>query len=62
MVHVHDICHKNYALRCAGGVLELRKIDFRGLKDTFDVKKTNFRGPIAKMGYFRPFLVSRAQL
>ena len=37
------------ALRYIGGVLVLRKLDFRGFKDQFDVKKANFRGLIPKI-------------
>ena len=36
------------------GVLELRKLDFRGLKSQFDVKKANFRGLIAKINHDWP--------
>ena len=48
-----------FALRYVGGVLELRKLDFRGLKGQFDVKKANFRGLIAKIGHYRPILASK---
>ena len=44
------------------GILELRKIGFRGLKGQFDVKKANFRGLIAKIGNLRPILAYRTQL
>ena len=37
------------------GVLELRKLGFRGLKGQFDAKKANFRGLIAKIDHLRPF-------
>ena len=40
-------------------VLELKEVDFRGLKGQFDVKKANFRGLIAKIGRYRPVLVTR---
>ena len=43
-------------------VLELKEVDFRGLKGQFDVKKANFRGLIAKIGHFRPILASRTHL
>ena len=46
------IFHGNCNLRNVGGVLEFRKLDFRGLKGQFDVKKANFRGLIAKIGYY----------
>ena len=45
-----------------GGILEFRKSDFRGLKGQFDVKKANFRGLVAKIGYLRPILASRTYL
>ena len=48
MTHFHEICHRNCALKYIGGILELRKVGFRGLKGLFDVKKANFRGLIAK--------------
>ena len=41
------------------GILELRKLDFGGLKGQFDVKNANFRGLILKISYFRPILTSR---
>ena len=44
-----------------GGVLKL-VLDFRGLKDQFDVKKANFWGLIAKIGYLWPTLTSRTHL
>ena len=36
----------------------LRKLDFRDLKGQFDVKKANFRGLIAEIGYLRPILAT----
>ena len=39
MAHVHEVFHGNCALMYVGGVLEFRKLDFRGLKGQFDVKK-----------------------
>ena len=45
-----------------GGVLELRKLDFRGLKGQFDAKKANFRGLIAKIDHYRRILASRTPL
>ena len=54
MTHLYEVCHGNCALRYVGGVLEFRKLYFRGLEGHFDVKKTNFRGLIAKIGYLRP--------
>ena len=43
----------NCALKYIAGVLELRKLDFRGLKGQFDVKKANFGELIVKIGYLR---------
>ena len=62
MAHFHGLCHRNCAQRYVGGILELRKLDFRGLKGQFDVKKANFRGLIAKIGHLRPILASRTYL
>ena len=45
-----------------GWILELRNLDFRGLKGQFDVKKANFRGLIAKIAHLRPILATRTQL
>ena len=59
MDHFHGICHGNCDLRYVGGVLELIKLDFRGLIGQFDVKMANFRGLIAKIGCLRPILTSR---
>ena len=39
MAHFPVVCHENYALRYVGGVLKFRKLDFRGLKGQFDVKR-----------------------
>ena len=62
MVHFHVIYHGNYALKYVGGVLEVRKLDFRDFKGQFDVKKANFRGLIVKIGYYRPILARRTNL
>ena len=62
MTNLHELCHRNCALRYIGGVLVLRKLDFRGLKGPFDVKKANFRRPIAKIGHYMPILASRTHL
>ena len=56
MAHFHGICHKNCVLRYVEGFLEFRRLYFRGLKGQFDVKKANFRGLIAKIGYLKPNL------
>ena len=45
-----------------GGILELRKLNFRGLKGLFDVKKANLRRVIAKNGYLRPIITSRTHV
>ena len=58
MAHFHGLCHGNCALRYIGGVLELRKLDFRGLRVQFNVKKGHFRGLITKIGYLRLILAS----
>ena len=44
------------------GVLEFKKLDFRGLQGQFDVKNANFRGLIAKISHFRRILASRTHL
>ena len=62
MTHFLGICHGNCALRYAGGVLEVKKLDFRGLKGQFDAKKANFRGLIAKIGHYMAILASRTHL
>ena len=62
MTQFHGICHGNYALRYVGGVLMLKKLNFRGLKGQFDVKKANFRGLIAKFGRYRLILATRIHL
>ena len=62
MTKFHELCRRNCVVRHIGGVLELRKLDFRGLKGQFDVKKANFRGLIAKIGSLRPNLASRLHL
>ena len=38
------------------------KLDFRSLKCQFDVKKANFRGLTAKIGYLKPILKFRTHL
>ena len=62
MIHFHGICHGEFDPRYVGGFLEFRKLDFRGLKGQFDVKKANFRGLIAKIGNYRPNLASRTHI
>ena len=60
MSHYHGFCHWNCALRCIGGVLELRKIGVRGLKG--HVKNVNFMRLIAKNDYLWPILAYRTHL
>ena len=43
MVHFHALDHGNCVVRYVGGVLDLRKLDFGGLKNQFDAKKVNSR-------------------
>ena len=62
MTHFYGLCHGKCALKYVGEILEHRKLDFRGLKGQFDVKKANFRGLIAKIGHLRPILASRTYL
>ena len=62
MTHFHGLCHRSCDLKYIAGVLELRKLDFMGLKCEFDVKKAHFRELIAKIGYLRPILTSRTHL
>ena len=62
MAHFHGTYHGNCALRYVGGVLVLRKLDFRCLKGQYDAKKANFRGLIAKIGDYRPIFASRTHL
>ena len=45
-----------------GVVLELRKLDFRGVKGQINVKKSDFTVLIAKIDYLRPILTSTAHL
>ena len=59
MAHFHVVCHENYALRYVGGVLEFRKLDFRGLKGQFDVKRPNLGAQKAKTGDLGRILASR---
>ena len=51
----------NCALRYIGGILELKKLDFRG-QGRFDVKKANYGGQITKIGFLRPIFASRTYL
>ena len=45
-----------------GWFLELRKLDFRGLKGQIDVKNANLRGLIVRIGHYRPILATRTHL
>ena len=58
MAQFHGLCHGNCDLGYIGGIFELLKLEFRGLKGQFDVKKANFRGLIAKIGFLWPILAS----
>ena len=62
MTHFDDLCHGNYALKYIGRVLELKKLDFGGLKSLFEVKNAIFGVLIAKIGYVWPILTSRSHL
>ena len=62
MAYFRGWCHGYCTLRYIGGVLELRKLDFRGLKGQFGVKKANFRGLIVKTGHYWPTLSTRTHL
>ena len=62
MAIFHGLCHGNCVLKYVGGILELRKFDFRGLKDQFDFKKPILRGLTAKIGRHRSILASRTHL
>ena len=44
------------------GILELRKINFGGLKGQFYVKTANFRGLKAKIGHCRHIWASKTNL
>ena len=50
----HELCHESCALRYVGGVLELRKLDFRGLKTKSMLKSQIIE---AKIGLLWPILV-----
>ena len=39
VAHFHGLCHRNCTVRYIGGILVLRKLDFRGFKGQRDVKK-----------------------
>ena len=51
MTKSNELCF-NFFLGYVGGVLELRKLNYSDIKGQFDVKKANFRGQIAKIGYY----------
>ena len=59
MVDFHDLCLRNCAIRYVGGVLELRKLNFRGSNANLMSKKLNFRRLIAKIGHYRLILASK---
>ena len=54
MAHIHRLCHENCVLRYVERILQLMKLEIRGLKGRFDVKKANFRGLLAKIGSLMP--------
>ena len=62
MAHCHGLGHGNCVPRYVGGVPELRKLDFRGLKGQFNVKNANFRGLISKIGHYMTILTTRADV
>ena len=62
MAHYILFYHGIFALRYTGGILELKKLDFRGLICQSDVRKVNFIRVIAKIGYLRPIFTSRTHL
>ena len=62
MAHYHEFYHGILALTYIERILELKKLDFRGLKCQSDVKKVNFRGLIANIGYLRSILTYRTHL
>ena len=62
MANFLGLCHENCGLRYIGGIFDPIKLVFRGVKGQFDVKKANFRGLTAKIGYLRPILTSRDHL
>ena len=59
MTHFHGISHENYVLKYVGGTLELRKLDFKGLKGQFNVKNAHFRGLKTKIGHYRPIVATK---
>ena len=62
MTHFHGLGHGNCVPRYAEGVPEIRKLDFRGFKGQFNVKKDNFKGLMAKIGHYRLILSSITHL
>ena len=62
MTHFHGLCHGKCALSYVEGILKQRKLDFRGLKGQFDVKKANFMGLIAKIGGYRHIFATKTPL
>ena len=62
MAKFHELCHENCTLTYFGWFLELRKLDFMGLKGQIDVKNANLRGLIARIGHYRPILATRIHL
>ena len=62
MANFLELCYGNCGLMDYRGILQPRKLDFRGVKGQFDVKKANFRGLTAKIGYLRLIFTSRDRL
>ena len=58
MAKFHEFCHGNCTQTYFGWFLELRKLDFRGLKGQIYVKKANFRGLIAKIRHYIDILAT----
>ena len=59
MTYFHELCHGNCALRYVGGILRVKKLDFRGLKCQFEVKRASFKGLIARIDYLSAILATR---
>ena len=62
MTLFHESCHGNCALQYFGGIVKLNKLGFRCANGQFEVKSPILGELIAKIGYLRPILASRAYL
>ena len=60
MTLFHESCHGNCALQYFGGVVKLNKLGFRGPNGQLKSKRPILEELIAKIGYLRPILASRA--